>query len=260
MFRISFFKKSIQAIGLIATIQSLSAQIQPPGDGVNTPYQISTYDNLLWIKTSSGEYNYSTQGKSFLQVSDIDLSGVAYEPINYFWGNYDGNGYTISNLNCSSSSSSSSGLFGVCTGGVFNNITILNATMSNNKREVGLLMGHGQDVTIQNCHVQGKIYGNGQDGDRIGGLVGLLKGQNTLVENCTADVDIDSKNGMIGGLVGVYSSSNGSNQDTTLIKTCSWTGTIIAQTTTWGIAGLVGVTESWGGGQDELKISNCRVS
>lgn len=260
MFRISFFKKSIQAIGLIATIQSLSAQTlpPPPGDGVNTPYQISTYNHLLWIKANSSINNMTpTQGKSFLQVADIDLSGVAYEPIHYFWGNYDGNGYTISNLNCSSSSSSSSGLFGVCTGGVFNNMTILNATMSNNRGEVGLLMGHGQDVTIQNCHVQGKIYGNGQWGHRIGGLVGLLLGQNTLVENCTADVDIDSKADMIGGLVGVYSSSIGSNQDTTLIKNCSWTGTITA--TTQGIAGLVGTTQSWGGPQNELKISNCRA-
>ena len=119
-------------------------------------------------------------------------------------------------------------------------------------------MGHGEDVTIQNCYVEGKIFGNGQFGTRIGGLVGLLMGQTTLVENCTAVVDIDSKADMIGGLVGVYCSRPYKPQDTTLIKSCSWTGVITAKSVS-GIAGLVGSTASWGGGLNELKISNCRA-
>ena len=64
-------------------------------------------------------------------------------------------------------------------------------------------------------------------GTELAASLALLLGQNTLVENCSAEVDIDSKADVYRRLSrGIYSSSSRSNQDTTLIKNCSWTGAI----------------------------------
>lgn len=68
------------------------------------PYIIDEADDLVWLGEQVEAGTMGT-GKHFMQIKDIDLSGYTWIPIGSasknFNGNYNGNGYTISNLTIS---------------------------------------------------------------------------------------------------------------------------------------------------------------
>jgi hypothetical protein len=85
--------------------------------------EIDSIDDLQNIKDAPG--------KRYLQTADIDAStttgwnsGLGFEPIATFYGQYNGNGYTISNLFINRSTTDYIGLFGINMG-ILRNIKLV---------------------------------------------------------------------------------------------------------------------------------------
>ncbi len=188
-----------------------------------------TEDNPYLVATPQHLYNvrYDLMG-SYRQVADIDLSeysgGAGWTPIgsvnNRFYGNYNGDGYTISNLFINRPGSYYMSLFGFVenteivdvhlkniqisgysiTGGLVgrgHSTIIASCTVSGtlNGRTAGMLAGDMfGDGLINNCFVEGVISG----GDHLGGLIG---NSGVNVVNSSAAVRVTGENSS-GGLVG----------------------------------------------------------
>ncbi|MBU0760627.1 MAG: hypothetical protein KJ600_03445 [Nanoarchaeota archaeon] len=107
--------------------------------------------------------------RSYVQVCDIDLSDLEnFEPIENFYGTYDGNGHKISNF-VYQTTKDKVGLFGEIDGGVIKNLTLINITLKGDDFVGGLagsIKGESvvNKVSIEDARVEGNI--------RIGGLVG----------------------------------------------------------------------------------------
>lgn len=165
---------------------------------------------------------------NYILMNDIDASGFSFQPIgtgysNYFRGTFDGQGYTIRNVEINRPGESYIGLFSV----LMDSGTIKNLNISDDGiygySSVGSLVGESAG-TIVNCHADIKDL-EGKGGSIIGGLVG--ENTNTgVIRNCSVSMttggDIEAEGSSpdsIGGLVGLNSG---------LIKWCSTDGTIDA--------------------------------
>ncbi len=185
------------------------AEFEKPFDGngtVESPYLINNYNDL---KKISDRVNKGIEYKDryFRQTADIDMSGENWVPIGItvkqpgksektmgFAGTYDGDGKTISNMNCVSYIEA--GLFGSgLPGSTFKNINIVNADIKatitsesyTNKSHVGFILGTGQsdvlNCTVKNSKATGIV--------NVGGIVGSMVyrgGKNSVsIRNCSVE-------------------------------------------------------------------------
>ena len=160
------------------------------------------------------------KGKTIKLGGNIDLRDVAWTPIgdnaNPFLGNFDGQGYTVSNLYVVNEGwAGLIGHAGKSAGSTIKNVTIAGATIISNRMAgavVGQIYGN-----IDNCHVVDaeiivtpNLVGNSYDnGDKVGGIVGWLgdNGNNRTLSNCTATNVVLSAYRDVGGIVGYVASS-----------------------------------------------------
>lgn len=165
--------------------------------------------------------NDNLSGK-YIIMNDIDLSGVDWDPIGSdekpFRGILNGNGYSISNLKINAdngSETSNVGFIGVATNATISNIILENAEVITppgyNKGSVGLLIGRGENINIDNVSVSGSASGH----QKVGGLIGTLStafpAQNSSIKNVKVDADVNSSY-YAGGLVGYIDTfDNGCN-------------------------------------------------
>ena len=155
----------------------------PSGSGTQaSPYLIASAENLAWISSqTTGEQTFSS--KYFKQTANIDLSGYTWVPISYnktsdsqsFMGNYQGNGYTISNITTSQAqmsdgnySYSQQGLFGFTYRATLSNIILLTGTIYGYEK-VGGIVGRMSNTTITNCQNYANITCSG---NKAGGIAG----------------------------------------------------------------------------------------
>jgi hypothetical protein len=177
----------------------------PPtlGDGsIGNPYQISTLDNLYWISQNNG-----TWSSNFIQTTDIDASatsvwdgGAGWTPIYEFTGTYDGNGYTISNLNIQRPSTAYIGLFRlIASGGQVKKLGVTNVNISGNLC-VGGLAGVNNG-TIENCFASGTVTGSNYVGGLVGSnsITGVIRGSysrvNVVGSECVGSLTGENYNG-----------------------------------------------------------------
>ncbi len=189
---------------------------------------IDSPEDLAWlISVVNGENEQtasSLETASIKQTADIDLIKYVWVPIGSepdskegdhpFGGMYDGQGHLITNLSIEYIGKSDHhyersnyGLFGMVDNGKINRTFVLN----------GLIKPESVPIS------------GGKDGDNaynIGGLVGTLQGENALVSNSEAAVDIHCPNNTLaGGLVGqmlqskIHSSMAMSNFDANATQT-----------------------------------------
>ncbi len=212
-------------IVLILNASLFADGTEPEGNGSETnPYQIVTLDNLLWLSTTV------TPGHTYIiQISDIDASetenwnnGEGFIPIgprgNFFEGNYNGLGHTISNLYISRGSKDYQGLFGTTVNSVIENLTITDFYIYG-KDYVGGLIGFGFTTKIINCTCE-NIFLQGKN--KIGGMAGKMYVYDTIYghpsitnSNCTG-VSIVSTQDCIGGLIGSCGNTKINNCKTVL--------------------------------------------
>lgn len=192
------------------------------------PYLISSENDLAYVAKQVNDAVTTYAGEYFKLTVDLDLGNKLWIPIgaykNYFFGNFDGDGHTISNLNVKTdpadSTSQFGGLFGRVNDGVIKNLTIDGAKVISLKYAgtiAGLLActaGTGSAAII-NCRViNSEVYGT-QPGGIAGrsATTGATKGQ-LHITGCSVDalyigqVSADDypkaefKNHYVGGIVG----------------------------------------------------------
>ncbi len=187
-----------------------------PGETIYFPKQIKTATELRSIdKNESGHYILAT---------DIYLS-LPWKTIcakDGFSGTFDGNNYTIYNLNLNTQP----GLFSNITGGTIKNLTLKNVTSESDS--IGGILAACNYGYIDNC----KIFGNikTKKAGHVGSFAGLNHG---AITNSEAHVDITNTNAnsTIGG---ICAESDG------LIFSTTYNGKISASgenTVTGGIVG-----------------------
>ena len=198
------------------------------GGTSSNPYLISSSSDLKLLSTYVNN-GTSYSGKYFAMTANIDLGGQKFTPIGKsssyaFKGNFDGKGFTISNIKITESSNPA-GIFGY----------VVNATISN--------------LTISN----GTITQTGNYG-KAGGIVGSLYGPSTITKCVNASVTVTSETGSnhAGGIVGyAYGLS-----DAITISWCTNNATVYNNTYSSYVyaGGIVGESA----GSNKTNISLCK--
>ena len=162
-------------------------------------YEISSAAGLFNFAKQVNEEGNNFSGKTVKLVSDIDLANATWTPIGQtgateFRGVFDGQNYTISNLNVDSSAQTgehySSGLFGWSEAGAqIKNVKIDGATIKGN-HNVAVIVGYTYSDKITNCHVTNAVVvcahaNNDACGDKAG-IVGGYVGDEARVSGCSA--------------------------------------------------------------------------
>ena len=143
--------------------------------------------NAANSRTRAGSEDY-TKAKIVL-TNNIDLGGENWNPINGFKGEFDGQGFTISNLNVSTEGKASAGLFANLLEGTVKNLKVKDADIKGHYK-TGVIVGDGLCALIENCEVENaKVVVtpyNNDDANHVGGIVGYLSAENdAYVKDCT---------------------------------------------------------------------------
>ena len=154
-------------------------------------------------------------GYYFKQTADIDLTGVAWEPIGYsgsyyFAGNYDGGGHSITNAvstgKVDPDGYATAGIFGWVAFGSVENLHVKNAnfvaTDQNNYSYVGGIAGVCYGSTIENCSVENSSLESRRNNNNncAGSIVGYSTGG--TFEKCAAENNQIRTMAYGGGFVG----------------------------------------------------------
>ena len=197
------------------------------------PYQIANGAQLAYLASSVNSGQDYT-GKNFVLTANINLNGLPWTPIansfsdallggsdyRVFAGNFDGNGYTISNVSIGSETAPLEadvlGLFGATAGKISNlNLDTVSIHGVAKIASIGAVVGFAGGLvgysggSIENCHVTGLTMDMSAPSNVyaaaywVGGLVGALDGTQ-LINECSVSGSITEKagKGSIGGLIG----------------------------------------------------------
>ena len=166
-------------------------------------------------------------GYYFKQTADIDLTGVAWEPIGYsdscsFAGNYDGGGHSITNAASTGKVDpdgyATAGIFGWVAFGSVENLHVKNAnfvaTGQNNYSFVGGIAGVCYGSSIKNCSVENSSLESRRNNNNncAGSIVGYSAGG--TFEKCAAENNQIRTMAYGGGFVGEVDDDNGVGNST----------------------------------------------
>ena len=199
----------------------------------NDPYQIADGAQLAYLANSvNGGESYADT--YFVLTANIDLGNKDWTPIansfsdallggsdyRVFAGNFDGNGYTISNVSIGSEAAPLEadvfGFFGATEGKISNlNLDTVSICGIAKIASIGAVVGFAGGLvgssggSIENCHVTGLTMDMSAPSNVyaaaywVGGLVGALDGTQ-LINECSVSGGITEKagKGSIGGLIG----------------------------------------------------------
>jgi len=179
--------------------------VKEPG-ATETEYLISSPAEWIWLKGKN------LNGKNIKLTANLDFGGNEVKGLG-FKGEFDGQGYTMSNMTLLCGGSYySNGLFqGDGSGEVtVKNVTIENVTAECNNPDqgyVGVIFGDIQNnVTLENVHVKDADLCGVQS---VGGLVGFVASGKTLtLKDCSVsssyvhNYPVDNESGFVAGLVG----------------------------------------------------------
>jgi len=218
------------------------AQTWPPtdmnGNGSEAnPYQIETHQHLKALSDYVSAANgIATTGVHYKLMNNIDLSSYAnWTPIGdfnamnrSFYGIFDGNGKTVSNLRSSNTvANGMSGLFGIIlSGAVIKNLAVVNVQVESDFSAGGLLTDNRG--TIQNCFTSGTVRSEGSF-SAAGGISATLNGG--TIENCYSTCDVEGPL-YVGGITGLLGTGG-------TIKYCYATGNVKGNECVGGIVGGV---------------------
>ena len=167
--------------------------------------EISSKADMFWFANEVNVNKNAFSGKTVKLAANINLENESWTPVGQtgvatFNGVFDGQNYTISNLNVNSEAQTgenySSGLFGwveshTAGHGHIKNVKIAGATIVGH-HNCGALVGYITQETalVENCHVTGATISctkanNDADGDKAGALIGNATVA-TPVKDCTA--------------------------------------------------------------------------
>ncbi len=153
------------------------------------PYRISNAAELAYLAEKVNSQTEWPKYEYYELTGNISLGNTEWVPIGlcdnryqYFYGSFDGNGYTVSDLRITKAYAGFIGIFGYASGSKFKNVTV---------------SGDINGFTIDEGY-----YGG------VGALVGFCIGSYAAIDSCNAayvnisGVVIDGRSGEIGCLVG----------------------------------------------------------
>lgn len=210
------------------------------GDG----YTVSEDGNTYTVYTDDGLMAWAEAAQGNLSLNctlthDIDLSGTEWEPVgdrkNVYTGTFDGNGHTIRNMAITKENLSfgdDCGMFGrVGTNATIQDLTLEDVRLDVDADDVsiGALAGSNQGI-ISNCRVSGNISVTNKEMGFVGGVVGRM--ESGVIQYCHSSASIQGGNSdYVGGVLG------GEFLTKTVIKGCSFSGSVTGGNTVGGIAG-----------------------
>lgn len=169
----------------------------------------NTYTNCYFVVTAN--------------ITASSFARIANDSSHYFKGNFNGQNYTISGLNC--------GLFGYVSGGTFKDLTLQGSVTDGTSNYYGSLIGYGLNITISNVTSELTIS---TSSSYVGGLIGFC--QNATITDCTNKGSVRGVNN-VGGLVGWIGDESTSGHGAT-ISNCTNNGNVNA--TGDFVGGIVG--------------------
>lgn len=235
------------------------------------------FDFVEMITTTNNYGNY-------VLTSDIDLATFAPWTDNretVFSGTFDGNGYTIKNIDLLNYR----GIFGILEGATVKNLRFDNIdfSYSSDANSIGVLAGRlsGQNNLIENIEITGSILNkngsiagsligyaaplpiDGPQGSAIirnikvtdttvtgnmnnasygsGGLIGSIDNFNITLEDIYLDVAVTMTGGHAGGVVGAVNNTSTLTMNRVVVRTARSGNGIYAATTTRFAAAFVGI-------------------
>lgn len=218
----------------------------------------------LTLDTNATDITYSDC--YFIVTTNITASSftrIANDSSHYFNGNFNGQNYTISGLNC--------GLFGYVSGGTFKDLTLKGSVTNGTSNYYGGLIGYGLNITVSNVTSELTIS---TSSSYVGGLIGFC--QNATITDCTNNASITGVN-YVGGIAGYANQSifsNDSNLAGFTVQGTSFVGGIVgamqnssrvenspnsanvnAQTCVGGIVGFISSNGTVSGSNNSGKIT-----
>lgn len=252
------FLSGVLALLVFMSVSSISLFAYAEGTGSeDNPFRISTAQELQDINNNLTA--------SYILTANIDLSGVDFEPIGNaeagtFQGTFDGNGYTISNLNVFSGKYA--GLFG-CNEGIIKNVILKNIYVYGT-RYIGGVVGENTPYgTVVDCKVlNGEIESNG--GINVvyaGGVCGFNEGDFVGRFSNGADLKIANTDyyAVAGGIIGwnnketeLTASNTGNISSSSSSSRYSYFGGIVGRTSSISLNGCL----NYGSIFDSSKYAN----
>jgi len=205
------------------------------GTGVlGDPYIVETAGQMNLVRYYLDSY--------FELGNSINMSSYAnWEPIGQngveFTGNFDGGGYTLSNLTSDTTGQSKDGgLFGTILGATITDLDIATADVTADLH-TGICLGEARGVcTLTGITVAGSVE-TVATGHNVGGLVGYVAAASTI-SDCHADATVTGVSNA-GGLIGAMTTAQ--------VSECSNKGAVSTSGTTgYYVGGLVGKITSTG--------------
>ncbi|MBE6541315.1 MAG: hypothetical protein E7672_02585 [Ruminococcaceae bacterium] len=145
----------------------------------NGAYLIYDAKDLMAVKNILATVQHGEGNAiSFELMADVDMTGYVWSPIDLHWASFDGNGHTISNLNCADDNwAYRSGFAAYVGAGEITNLTLKNVVAKGG--QVGIFAGHTESGDIINCNIAGTnaLVWTKETGDQnIGNGVGIYAG------------------------------------------------------------------------------------
>lgn len=203
------------------------------GDG--NPIIITTPDGLAGIgsRLKAGQTTYFRLG------ADIDMSGVDWTPVNTTQQtqiDFDGCGYTVSNLSMTAAVNGDLGFFSFLRGR-FANVNFENVTLKGDNVKAGVVAGRAGEAAcpavIENIKVSGAKITIGETTEyHTGGICSILEGNDSRVSRCSvtgAEIDAYWSAAGICGYVAVGAK----------VSECHFSGNILTGSRAGGIVGLM---------------------
>lgn len=255
-------KKLTQFRWLAATLMLVAAMVMPStawaevttsqpanGDGsAKSPYEITTAAELAWFRDlvnteknrtacarleadidMSSVCHAANESQGVTELSWVPISDESQVGTNYWYGTFDGNNKTISNLYINTSAKYS-GLFGYIYNmkasdrGTIKNIKFENVSVASTVDYLGVLAGYARNADISGIMVNsGTVNGTGY----CGGIVGYTSG--STLSSCINKINIVGSSSNTGGIVGYAISSS--------ITNCANYGDVQSYRMVGGIAG-----------------------
>ena len=185
----------------------------------SSPYQIA--DDIGLRKVGTGKDGYTLLAH-YKQTADIPLSGtwtpIGADSTTAFAGSYDGDGYTITGI-AITATTTNQGMFGfINNGGVVRNLGLVGIDISSGGTYIGGITGQlvGSGSKVENCYVTGSLTSTNSSNGRVGGVVGHLSGG--TVNGCFVTATLKGTAGS--GSTTILGGIAGSNSSGTTISNC----------------------------------------
>lgn len=145
------------------------------GEGTEeSPYLISSKEDMQELARLVNDSTKTFAGNYFLMTNSIDLKSVSnftpignqlkgqgYDNICFFSGNFDGGGYSISNLKEYYDGGLSVGLFGAINNATIKNLTLASGSVTGGSAVGGIVGFSTGNSTIDSCRVASDVTVNG---------------------------------------------------------------------------------------------------